>query len=130
VKEAHVGDPVKDASLEVPIPEAWRPTLKAVVDSLVRRDTVIGERLPSVDPVPAEISQQCLQAVDDYGAVTLITPPGESWNTSVALWYGDRWRCLIDLWTEEEGRSDLVLDVDVFEHGPGYRYRVNLVYVP
>ena len=125
-----MGDPVKDASLEGPIPEAWRPTLKAVVDSLARRDAVIGAGLPSVDPVPAEISQQCLQAVDDYGAVTLTTPPDESWNTSATRWFGDHWRCLVDLWTEEEGRSDLVLDVDVFEHRPSYRYRVNLVYIP
>ena len=125
-----MGDPVKDASLEVPIPEVWRPTLKAVVESLARRDTVIGAALPSVDPVPADISQQCLQAVDNYGDVTLISPPDESWDTSVALWFGDHWQCLIDLWTEQEGRSDLVLDVDVFENGPGYRFRVNLVYVP
>ncbi|MGV9213995.1 DUF7668 domain-containing protein [Micromonospora sp. RB23] len=125
-----MGDPVKDASLEGSIPQAWRPTLKAVVDSLVRRDAAIGAGLPPVDPVPSELSQKCLQAVDNYGAVTLITPPDECWNTSVALWLGDHWRCLVDLWTEEEGRSDLVLDVDVFEHGPGYRYRVNLVYVP
>lgn len=72
----------------------------------------------------------CLQAVDDYGAVTLISLPDESWDTSVALWSGDRWRCLVDLWTEEEGRSDLVLDIDVFENGPGYRFCVHLVYVP
>ena len=125
-----MGDPVKDASHEVAIPEAWRPTLKAVVDSLVRRDTVIGVGLPSVDPVPAEISQQCIDAIDGYGAVTLVTLPDESWDTSVALWFGDHWRCLVDLWTEEEGRSDLVLDVHVFENGPGYRFHVQLVYVP
>jgi hypothetical protein len=126
----YVGDPVKDASLEFPIPEAWRPTLEAVVDSLVRRDTVIGAGLPSVDPVPPDISQRCLQAVDDYGAATLISLPDESWDTSVSLWFGDRWRCLVDLWTEEEGRSGLVLDIDVFENGSGYRFCVNLVYVP
>ena len=125
-----MGDPVKDASLEVPIPEIWRSTLTAVVNSLVRRDTVIGAGLPSVDPVPADVWQRCLQAVKEYGAVTLTSPPDESWDTSVALWFGDHWRCLVDLWTEEEGRSDLVLDVDVFEHGSGYRFRVNLVYVP
>lgn len=67
--------------------------------------------------------------IDDYGDVTLTSLPDASWDTSVALWFGDRWRCLVDLWTEEEGRSDLVLDVDVFENGPGYRFSVNLVYV-
>lgn len=125
-----MGEPVKDASREVPIPQAWRPTLMAVVDSLARRDIVIGAAVPSLDPVPAHIRQQCLQAVDNYGDVTLISLPDETWNSSVALWFGDHWRCLVDLWIEEEGRSDLVLDVDVFENSPGYRFRVNLVYVP
>ncbi|GAA2194491.1 DUF7668 domain-containing protein [Micromonospora lupini] len=125
-----MGDPVKDEALDVPIPEVWRPTLRAIVDSLVRRDTVVGAGLPSVDPVSPETSQLCLQAIDDYGDATLISLPDESWDTSVACWYGDRWRCLIDLWTAEDGRSDLVLDVDVFESGPGYRFSVHLVYVP
>jgi hypothetical protein len=125
-----VSDPVKDEDLEVPVPDVWRPTLAAIVDSLARRDAIVGAGLSSVDPVPPDTSQTCLQAVDDYGAVTLISLPDESWETSVARWYGDRWRCLVDLWTKEEGRSDLVLDVDVFEHGAGYRFQVHLVYVP
>jgi len=36
----------------------------------------------------------------------------------------------VDLWTEQEGRSDLVLDIDVRDDGRGYRYSINLVYVP
>jgi hypothetical protein len=63
--EAAVGDPVKDAAREVAISEVWRPTLAAIVDSLMRRDTVIGGRLKAVDPVPYETSQLCLEAVDD-----------------------------------------------------------------
>jgi hypothetical protein len=125
-----VGDPIRDVDREVPIPEVWRPTLAAIVDSLVRRDAVIGVGLQAVDPIPPETSKACLEAVDDYGDVTLVPLPEQSWDTSVALWYGDRWRCLVDLWTEQEGRSDLVLDVDVFQHGPGYRFAVQLVYVP
>lgn len=128
--EGGVADPAKDDALQVPVPEVWRPTLKAVVDSLVRRDTIIGAGLPSVDPVPGETSHQCLEAIGDYGDFTLIPLPDESWDTSVALWSGDRWRCLVDLWTAEEGRSDLVLDVEVFESAPGYRFSVHLVYVP
>jgi hypothetical protein len=126
----YVGDPVKVDSREGPIPEAWRPTLAAIVDSLVRGDAVIGAGLPAVDPVPPDVSRRCLQAVDDYGAVTLMSLPDEAWDASVALWFGDRWRCLVDLWTEEEGRSDLVLDIDVFEDASGYRFCVQLVYVP
>jgi hypothetical protein len=86
--------------------------------------------LASVDSVPPDVSQQCIDAVAAYGPVTLIPLPDESWETSIALWSGDRWGCVVDLWTEEEGRSDLVLDVDVIESASGYRFRVKLVYVP
>lgn len=60
----------------------------------------------------------------------LVPLPKDTRGTSVCLWQGDRWQCLVDLWTDQEGRSDLVLDVDVFEDGGGYRYAVKLVYVP
>lgn len=123
-------DPLKDADREVLVPDVWRPTLAAIVDSLVRRDAIIGGGTEGVDPTPYETSQLCLQAVAGYGDVTLTPLPPESWDTSVALWSGDRWRCLIDLWTEQEGRSDLALDVDVFEDSRGYRFSIHLVYVP
>lgn len=125
-----MGDPLKDDSREAPIPVAWRPPLKAIVDSLARRDAVLAVGLPSVEPVPPAISHQCLEAVAAYGDVTLISLPDESWDTSIALWFGDRWHCLVDLWTEEEGRSDLILDVDVFENAAQSRFRVNMVHVP
>lgn len=125
-----MNDPAKDADVEFPVPEVWRPTLRAIVDSLVRRDAVLGAGLPVVDPVSADVTQLCLRAVDDYDDVTLIPLPDEAWDASVARWAGDRWRCLVDLWTEQEGRSDLVLDVDGLECKPGHHFRVHLVYVP
>jgi hypothetical protein len=125
-----MGDPVKDTELEVLVPEVWRPTLRAIVDSLVRRDVVLAADLTAVDAVSVAVTQLCLQAVANYGDVTLIPLPEDVWDTSVTRWHGDRWSCLIDLWTEEEGRSDLVLNVDVFENGPAYRFLVHLVYVP
>jgi hypothetical protein len=123
-------DPVKDTESEGSVPEVWRSTLRAIVDSLVRRDAVLADGLPAVDAVSVAETQIFLQAVADYGDVTLIPLPDEAWDTSVTRWCGDRWSCLVDLWTEDEGRSDLVLDVDVFEYGSEYRFRVHLVYVP
>jgi hypothetical protein len=125
-----VSGPVKDEDVEVAVPEVWRSTLRAIVDSLVRRDAVLSIGLPSVDPLSEDDTQRCLQAIADYGDATLIPLPDEAWRTSVALWYGDRWKCLVDLWIEKEGRSDLVLDVDVFESAPDYRFCVHSVYVP
>jgi len=43
---------------------------------------------------------------------------------------GTGWQVLVDLWTQEEGRSDLALHLHVAESAGGYRFAVHLVYVP
>lgn len=48
----------------------------------------------------------------------------------MSLWMGDKWEVLVDLWTEEEGPSDLVLHLYVREDRVEYRSEVYLVYVP
>jgi len=121
--------PHKDES-EGPVPELWRPTFSALVDSLVERAPTIGGGLPEVEPVPDAVREQCLSAVDNYGDVDLVPLPQETWKSSVTAWQGDHWLCLIDLWTEQEGRSDLVLEAEVRERTPGFRFTVNMVYVP
>ena len=109
---------------------SWRPTLAAIVRSLVERASTIAEGLPVVDPVPADVREQCLRAIDSYGDVDLAPLPDETWTSSVSMWQGDHWLCLIDLWTERDGRSDLVLRAEVREAPSGYRYSVDMVYVP
>lgn len=121
--------PQKDET-EGPIPDVWRPTFAALVNSLVERSPTLGEGLPDVDPVSAEVREQCLSAVESYGDVDLVPLPVDTWKTSVTAWQGDHWLCLIDLWTEQERRSDLVLEAEVRERTPGFRFRVNMVYVP
>jgi hypothetical protein len=125
-----VAEPVKYGEHEGPVPQEWRATLAAIVDSLIRRDDTLAAGLYSVDPVPPDTIAACLEAVAAYGEVSLVSLPEETWVTSVARRYGDRWKCLVDLWTAEEGRSDLVLDADVFEAEDGYRFRIHLVHVP
>jgi hypothetical protein len=65
----------------------------------------------------------------DYGE-TLVELPRETWESSVAQWMGAHWDVLVDLWTEGEGRRDLVLDARVHETESGFRFEVRLVYVP
>jgi hypothetical protein len=43
---------------------------------------------------------------------------------------GGHWNVLIDLFTIEEGASDLVLEVKVREDGAGYSFEIHSVYVP
>ena len=119
----------KDADNEGPIPSAWRPVLKTIVDAFAREDYALKDGLSGVAPVSAETARQVREYIEDYGAKLIELPP-QSWDTSVCIWTGDHWDALIDLWTEDEGRSDLVLEVDVSEVGSEYLVTVYTVYVP
>ena len=127
--EVEAAGPVKDEERAHPVAVAWRPILCEVVRAFVRGDYELAEGVPSVETVPAATATQIRQYVADYGA-TLIELPEGTWETSCAQWMGNRWDVLVDLWTQEEGRSDLVLQLDVAESGAGYRFKVHLIYVP
>jgi hypothetical protein len=124
-----VAEPVKDDETQGPIPEAWRSTLAAIVDSIARGDSVAAADLSEVE-VDSKFAADCRNALEQCGDVTLVPLPEQTWETSVCIWNGDHWSCLVDLWTREEGRSDLVLELSVFEDGLGYRFEPYLVYVP
>jgi hypothetical protein len=128
-RKADGARPVKDEEKAHPVAVAWRPILCEVVRAFVRGDYKLADGVPSVAPVPAATAKHIREYVADYGA-TLIELPKETWKTSCAQWMGHKWEVLVDLWTKEEGQSDLVLHVDVAESGAGYRFKIYLVYVP
>lgn len=82
-----------------------------------------------VEPVSSETEAHVRASLANYGA-TLIELPDETWQTSVAQWYGSFWDVLVDLWTTEEGRSDLVLRGRITESESGIRFAINMVHVP
>lgn len=114
---------------EFPVPPIWRPTFEALVEHFVRGD-FRPTGLRDLDPISAETAEQMEASVADYDQVTLAPLTEETWTTSVAQWLDGSWRTLIDLRTEEEGRSDLCLETDVHEVDGGYRFDVRSVYVP
>ncbi len=120
---------VKDNEAEGPVPTVWRPTLAAVVDALVRHDYALADNIDGVAPVSAETAEHVRSYIEDYGA-TLVRLPQDAWGTSVCSWTGHHWDVMVDLWTEEEGPSDLVLQLRVAEQDDGYRAEVHMVYVP
>ena len=97
-------NPVKQ-EFEGPIAEVWRPTLAAIVDSLVRGDAMIGFGVPGVDPTSEQLSEQCRRAIAEFEGQTLVSLPQATWDSSVAAWSGDHWECLVDLWPTPGGRS-------------------------
>lgn len=116
----------KDGENEIAVPQAWRPTLAVIVDALIQS----GEpSLPHVTLQAPDVWAGGKESIRAYGA-HLKSLPDESCKSSVCIWYGEFWNVLVDLYTEEEGRSDLVLQAHVYEVGDEYRYEVVLVYVP
>ena len=120
---------IKDSGNEQPIASAWRPTLSAIVDAYVRHDYRLAAGISGVAAVSEETADHVQRYIAQYGA-TLVPLPAKSWETSVSMWMDDHWSALIDLWTEEEGRSDLVLQVHIVEIDALYVIDVHMVYVP
>lgn len=120
---------LKDLDAAHPIAGAWRPMLCEVVRRLVEGDYRLEKSVPGVEPVSAATAEQIRDYLADYRA-TLVELPDDTWQTSVAQWMGTHWDILIDLWTAEEGRSDLVLGGRIVETSAGPRLTVDMVYVP
>jgi hypothetical protein len=60
----------------------------------------------------------------------LTSLPEATWETSACQWTGEYWDVLVDLFTIEEGASDLALAVRVYEDGSGYSFEIQSVHVP
>jgi hypothetical protein len=128
---ADVSDaPVKDSERQLPVPVGWRSTFAAIVDSFVHGAYRLHDGVADVDPLNEADAADIAEYVSDYGK-TLCELDEDTWQTSVALWMDPWWDVLVDLRTEEEGRSDLVLHAKVRETGTGrYRFTIDGVWVP
>jgi len=120
---------VKDENNAHPIAGSWRPMLRNVVRCFAAGDYGLETGVLGVEPVSMRTAEHIRDSVVGYGA-TLVALPDDSWQTSVAQWYGTHWDILVDLWTAEEGQSDLVLAGKVVELHDGPQFTVHMVYVP
>jgi hypothetical protein len=85
-------------------------TIQHVVGQLVRGDYAGVEALTGGQRLRAG---EIAQAITDYGR-RLVLPPADSAPRSVVDIEGsnpERWSIYVDLWTAEEGRSDLTLEL-------------------
>jgi hypothetical protein len=120
---------VKDASKQGPIPSAWRPVFRDIVNSFVQGDFKVSAGVPGLSPVSDDVAEHIQAYIRDYGE-TLVELPEETWKSSVCIWTGHRWDAIVDLWTSREGRSDLVLQAFVTEIEGGFNFGIHMVYVP
>jgi hypothetical protein len=119
---------MKDEEHEHPVPTEWRPKLREIADALRNRNySLVG--LADVDALDEATAAGVAENIEGYGA-TLASLSEESWDTSVCQWLASFWEVLVDLCTVEEGVSDLVLHVNVFEQADGFAFKVHFVYVP
>ncbi|MCA9624761.1 MAG: hypothetical protein KC731_37315 [Myxococcales bacterium] len=121
--------PVKDPDAAHPVATAWRPLLSEVVRALADGDLQLQRGIAGADAVSAETADHIRRYLRDYGA-TLTELPEAAWETSVAQWMGDCWDVIVDLWTKEEGPSDLVLAGQMRDVDGNSRFSIHMVYVP
>lgn len=120
---------IKDEDSAHPIAGSWRPIFREVVKALAKGDFELSQGVPGVEPVDPGIASQNRDYVRDYGEV-LVELPEETWDTSCAQWMGPYWEVLIDLYTEGERASDLVLTGHMNELNGKPHFTVGFIYVP
>lgn len=99
------------------VPDRWRPAIESIVDRLVAKDYagLVRDGFVSYasDPTDSSIGTW----IEDYPA-TLVALPAEAWRYAErGRWSNlpDAWWVVVDLWTAEEGRSDLSMEATVRE---------------
>ena len=125
----HACKPVKDKNAAYPIADTWRPQLREIVKALAEGDYDISRGISSVTPPSKATADQIRTYIADFGEA-LADLPDEAWDSSVSQWIGTHWDVLVDLWTVESGRSDLVLNLRVFETNTGFRFEIDSLHVP
>jgi hypothetical protein len=119
----------KDENRQSPIPTAWRKALSDVVEALKDGDFTLEQGVAGVRPVSSDCAARMASNVEKYGA-RLTSLPDAAWDTSACQWMRSYWDVLIDLFTHEEGASDLALAVRVYEVDTTYEFEIQSLHVP
>lgn len=120
---------VYDEETASQVPTIWRETLIRIVEAFKNNDLAAINHIKGVQNIELEHLQDIAENIIDYGE-TLVSLPDETWETSQALWMGFRWDVIVDLFTEQEGRSDLILFIRVFETNGTFEFSILDIYVP
>jgi hypothetical protein len=119
----------KDEKIEQKIPIEWRSVISEIVDDIKNRNLASKNIMGHAVSVDRGQADHIYNNILHYGC-ELVTPPDEAWQTSVCRWMHGYWHLLIDLYTAEEGASDLVLFMDVYENGESASFKIRSLHVP
>jgi hypothetical protein len=119
----------KDEVRQGPVPSLWRSTLSDIVEAFKEGDFGLKRGVLGVRPISTEDARRIALGIKSYGA-QLASLPAETWQTSACQWMRGYWDVLVDLFTVEEGASDLALAVRVYEDKSSYAFEIQSVHVP
>lgn len=119
----------KDVSNSTYVPDIWRETIHKIVGAFSEGDYSLSIGVGNVLPISQSDALELEESVAAYGA-SLIKLPEKAWDTSECQWVGNSWDVFVDLFTVEEGRSDLLLRLRVYEKDDEYLFEVKIIYVP
>lgn len=114
-----------------PVPERWRPALAWIVDRLVARDYAGLARDGYVPHAGRSSDTTIGEWIERYPA-TLVPLPEEAWawaERGRCVDDPDTWWVVVDLWTAEEGRSDLSMEAMVREEDGALQIALHDVHV-
>ena len=120
---------LKDESSQCSVPTAWRKSIFDIVEQFVHGDFTLSGNIDGVRAISTDRAERIAKNVASYGG-RLTNLPEDAWVTSVCQWMRDYWDVLVDLYVLEEGESDLVMSIRVYEERGYYVFEVISVHVP
>ena len=113
------------------VPLLWRDTIWKIVEAFKNNDINFFNQIEGVKKLTLVDFEEIISDINVYGE-TLVSLPSEAWESSQCLWRGDScWHVYIDLYTINEGKSDLILFLIVeLDENNHFHYDVSNFYVP
>ncbi len=118
----------KDEENNRPVPTVWRDTLILIVEAIKSNNYEMLSTTTTVRSALKKDIDIINENIEDYGC-QLVSLPESTWETSVCQWMIDYWDVLIDLYTKEEGASDMSLSIRVIEKGKEFEFEIMSLHV-
>ena len=110
------------------LPPDWQRRFDKIVASLVDGCFEFGPDIGHVEAVPSAEQERLAENISAYGDALKPLHPAV-WRSSIYAWANDHWVVLVDLSTEKELVSDLVLHARIFDTDPA-RIVLDSIHVP